>query len=245
MVLVLGFELARENRLTSVCGSSTIHGRRLLSFACPKESNQRKRHPRGRGHAGIHARVTTRAGSGVRSRHIPVPRSDARASCARPRAVHAAISSTCSPRPRGNPEGQSAAVPAAEAPDICDTGYIRHVGFFLFRFALRVPSEQRRRADGPAARSAGGARDRADSDNRPWMACGPNPSTRSEPSAKPRARIRGCRFLWLLSFGQAKESNWRPWMADITHTDVSRFSRQSQTTNPTPSPPNPPLEGEG
>src|SRR6476661_3541338 len=36
----------RENRLTSVCGSSTIHGRRLLSFACPKESNQRKRHPR-------------------------------------------------------------------------------------------------------------------------------------------------------------------------------------------------------
>src|ERR1700750_1669625 len=36
----------RENRLTSVCVSSTIHGRRLLSFACPKESNQRKRHPR-------------------------------------------------------------------------------------------------------------------------------------------------------------------------------------------------------
>ncbi len=36
----------RDNRLTSVCVSSTIHGRRLLSFACPKESNQRKRHPR-------------------------------------------------------------------------------------------------------------------------------------------------------------------------------------------------------
>src|SRR6478735_10674488 len=40
------FGWLRENRLTSVCGSSTIHGRRLLSFACPKESNQRKRHPR-------------------------------------------------------------------------------------------------------------------------------------------------------------------------------------------------------
>src|SRR6476660_4919156 len=39
----------RDNRLTSVCDSSTIHGRRLLSFACPKESNQRKGHPRGRG----------------------------------------------------------------------------------------------------------------------------------------------------------------------------------------------------
>jgi hypothetical protein len=44
-----GLWRCRENRLTSVCFSSTIHGRRLLSFACPKESNQRKRHPRGRG----------------------------------------------------------------------------------------------------------------------------------------------------------------------------------------------------
>ena len=32
-----------------MCFSSTIHGRRLLSFACPKESNQRKGHPRVRG----------------------------------------------------------------------------------------------------------------------------------------------------------------------------------------------------
>src|SRR6476620_238883 len=70
--------------------------------------------------------------------------------------------------------------------------------------------------------------DRADFDNRPWMACGRNPSARSEPSPKARARIRGCRFLWLLSFGQAKESNRRPWMVDETHTDVSRFSRQRQ-----------------
>jgi hypothetical protein len=48
MVLVLGFGLqrSRDSRLTSVCGLSAIHGRQLLSFACPKESNQRKRHPR-------------------------------------------------------------------------------------------------------------------------------------------------------------------------------------------------------
>ena len=48
MVLVLGFGLrcCRDSRLTSVCGLSAIHGRQLLSFACPKESNQRKRHPR-------------------------------------------------------------------------------------------------------------------------------------------------------------------------------------------------------
>ena len=41
-----GLRRCRDHRLTSVCFSSTIHGRRLLSFACPKESNQRKRHPR-------------------------------------------------------------------------------------------------------------------------------------------------------------------------------------------------------
>jgi hypothetical protein len=44
-----GLLCCREDRLTSVCGLSAIHGRQLLSFACPKESNQRKRHPRGRG----------------------------------------------------------------------------------------------------------------------------------------------------------------------------------------------------
>ncbi len=43
-------------------------------------------------------------------------------------------------------------------------------------------------------------------------------------------------FLWLLSFGQAKESNWSPWMATKPHTDVSRFSRKPKpipTTHPT------------
>ena len=73
-----------------MCGLVAIPGDQLLSFACPKESNPRKGHPRGRGLPGILARQTPRAGSGVRSRHIRVPRSDARASCARPRAEHAA-----------------------------------------------------------------------------------------------------------------------------------------------------------
>src|SRR5689334_6070884 len=41
-----------------------------------------------------------------------------------------------------------------------------------------------------------------------------------------RPRPRGCPFLGLLSFGQAKESNRRPGMVDETHTDVSRISRQ-------------------
>ncbi len=46
LIFAFGFRGFRDNRLTSVCVSSTIHGRRLLSFACPKESNQRKGHPR-------------------------------------------------------------------------------------------------------------------------------------------------------------------------------------------------------
>ena len=166
------------------------------------------------------------------------------------RAPLRAISSACSPRPRGAREEQSAAVPAAEAPDICDTPHAvipAKAGIhllLLFGFPL---SSGEGRTEKPRAPHAGGARDRADSDNRPWMACGPNPSARSEPSAQPRARIRGCLFLWLLSFGQAKESNRRPWMVDEKHTDVSRFSRQRRRPNQerTPSPPNPPLEGEG
>ena len=145
----------------------------------------------------------------------------------------------------GTREEQSAAVPAAEAPDICDTS----VSFLSFALLFGFPlSSGGGRTDQPRAPHAGGARDRADSDNRPWMACGPNPSARSEPLAPRAARIRGCRFLWLLSFGQAKESNWRPWMADEPHTDVSRSSRSvgdgKHRTNTIPKP-TLRLEGEG
>src|SRR5215475_10400250 len=60
-----------------------------------------------------------------------------------------------------------------------------------------------------------------------------------------RPRTRGCPFLWLLSFGQAKESNWPPWMADKKHTDVSRLSqRPKRRTNP-PSPQPSPASGRG
>src|SRR5580765_5419490 len=133
------------------------------------------------------------------------------------RARCAAISCACSPRPRGDPEEQSEAVPAAEASDISDTSVL----------ALRSSplSSGGGWTEKPRAPHAGGAMDRADSAHRPWMACGPNPSARSEPSPSARARIRGCLFFWLLSFWQTKESNWPPWMADKKHTDVSRLSR--------------------
>ncbi len=171
------------DRLTSVCGSSAIHGRRLLSFACPKESNQRKRHPRGRGLPGIHARQTTRAGSGVRSRHIPVPRSDARASCARPRAVTRLFP----PPARRGREGPGKSRARQSLPQkhriyaTCrHSGESRNPSALAFGFPL---SSGEGRTDQPRAPHAGGAMDRADSDNRPWMACGPNPFARSEPLA--------------------------------------------------------------
>ena len=82
-----------------------------------------------------------------------------------------------------------------------------------------------------AARSAGARRMRA----RPMSVHGRTVSgPRSLLAKSPgmdarRPRPRGCLFLWLLSFGQAKESNWRPRMADKTHMDVSRFSQDRPT----------------
>ena len=231
-----------------MCVSSAIHGRRLLSFACPKESNQRKRHPRGRGHAGIPARVTARAGYGVRLGHIPVPCANARAS------LHAPLRANPSPARRGRegpgkskarqslPQKQhriSATRPQAVIPAKAGIHWLLFFGF---------PLKPRRRADGSAACPARGRREGSRRFGcRPWMACQPNPSARSEPSPTARARRRGCRFLWLLSFGQAKESDRRPWMVDEKPMDVSRLSkqRQNRNTGSTPSPPNPPLEAEG
>jgi hypothetical protein len=85
--------------------SSDIPVSRLLSFACPKESNQRKRHPRGHGHARIRARVTSRAGCGVRRQYVHVLTSNSPASCRRSLRD---FSSACSPRPRGAREERRA-----------------------------------------------------------------------------------------------------------------------------------------
>src|SRR6476646_1003190 len=116
-VLGSGF---RDNRLTSMCVSSTIHGRRLLSFACPKESNQRKGHPRGRGlPASLPANFASRLRGPLtahpcaeigRARILRAPACGARGCF-----LHLLAAAE---RDR---EEQSAAVPAAEAPDIGDT----------------------------------------------------------------------------------------------------------------------------
>src|SRR6476646_3040170 len=204
----LGLRHCRDNRLTSVCVSSTIHGRRSLSFACPKESNPRKGHPRGRGLPGIPARQTSQELGGLRREHIHVLSSKWPASCRPPLR---GFSSESLPRPRGAREEQSAAVPAAEAPDICDTSVL----------ALRSSplSSGGGWTEKPRAPHAGGARDRADSDNRPWMACGPNPSARSEPSAQLRARIRGrVLFGYFLLHEQEKVTGRHGWRPNHTRT---------------------------
>ena len=131
----------------------------------------------------------------------------------------------------GTRDEQSAAVPAAEAPDIGDTPHAVipakagiH-GLLLFGFPL---SSGEGRTDQPRAPHAGGARDRAET--RPPFA---------NRSLGERRGSEGAPFLWLLSFGQAKESNRRPWMVDEKHTDVSRLSREPQHAKPTrlPAPP--------
>src|SRR6476646_11074087 len=108
----LGLRHCRDNRLTSVCVSSTIHGRRLLSFACPKESNQRKRHPRIRALA--FGEGSLRA-DGFGPQGIPALLSESARSLAPPACGARGWSVRPPPLLRGNPKAK------AEAPDICDT----------------------------------------------------------------------------------------------------------------------------
>ena len=157
LVLCFGFGVCCEDRLTSMCFSSAIPGCRLLSFACPKESRQRKGHPRGRGRwasmpsdsasrrrgsptahpcaevelAGILPAIASRLILHLLAATERGPgRARARQSLPQKHRIYATRTYSSSPRKRG---------PSA--------------------LALRVPSEKRRRADGPAACAARGQRE--------------------------------------------------------------------------------------
>ena len=116
------------------------------------------------------------------------------------------------PRPRGNPgrEKRKARHPPQKP-------------------LLLGPSETRRRADGrgPRAPHAGAREGSRAFGCEAGRLVSRTPATRSEPAK--RARNRGCLFLWLLSFGQAKESDPLARMRAEKHTDVSRSSRVSQS----------------
>jgi len=127
------------------------------------------------------------------------------------RARCAAISCACSPRPRGDPEEQSAAVPAAEASDISDTS--------AFALCSSPLSSGGGWTEKPRAPHAGGARDRADSDNRAGCPVG---RTRP-PVANPRRRrgreSEGAFFFGYFLLGkQEKVTGRHGWRTKHTRT---------------------------
>ena len=182
-VFAIDLPRRREDRLTSLCGLSALPGGQSLSLACPRESNQREGHPRGRGLSGIHARATTQAGCGGSLTVRPCTGSE------RARILRAplrAFSSTRLPRPRGTREEQSAAVPAAEA-----------TAAYLALLLLTLgPSVTRRRADGSGPRPARvRARDRAHSAAvHGWTVSG-TPAARSAPPRSAGAEHEGAFLL--------------------------------------------------
>ena len=153
----------------------------------------------------------------------------------RPRAGHAAFPSTLRHGFRGNPRAR------ADLSDICGASAAGTAALFALPGPLSAAASRRRKKSRSDRRQDAGdfaaVHGRTVSKARSLLA-----EFAGMDAGKPRPR--GCPFLWLLSFGQAKESDRRPGMVDEKHTDVSRSSR-NPNTQPTPSPPNPPLEGEG
>ena len=243
------FRCRRENRLTSVCFSSAIHGGRLLSFACPKESNQRKRHPRIR--APRCARGSLRA-DGFDRQAIHGLRSNRRDPSRRPRFARL-VRPPFAASQRGEEQGllcwtQIALTLALSRKRERGLVALRLVSLLLLRqglphLALPGPlsaAASRRRI----SRDSDGRQDAGQFDVSTWTYCRrtPQPARVVTGHGCPVTATARVSFLWLLSFGQAKESNRRPGMADETHTDVSRLSQHHnnpRTNNPIPTPPSP------
>ncbi len=152
----------------------------------------------------------------------------------RPRAVHTAFSVRPSPRLRGDPGAcpHPSPLPRAGEGTWCASTW-KASASAAGTAALSLfpgPSRPRRAGAGIARRGARTMRAR---------------STRAQGCApgEPRSLLakslgHGCRatadarvsFLWLLSFGQAKESNRSPWMADqTTHGRESVLARTPKT----------------
>ena len=212
-----------------MCGLAAIHGGQLLSFACPKESNQRKRHPRIRALA--EGEGSLRA-DGFRPQVIHGLLSKSARSIAPPACGARGFSVHPPPLLRGEERRAKTDVSHISGASAAGTAALCSSGSPLGR---GKDSEEKPRS--------GGRQDAGHFDESTWMC-----SRRSPPSScvvcragmpgKPRPR--GCPFLGLLSFGQAKESNWSPWMATKPHTDVSRLSQQP-TSNVEPTCPHPTL----
>src|SRR5262244_3429594 len=98
--------------------------------------------------------------------------------------------------------------------------------------ALRVPSEERRRAADQARvpRTRVRARERAHS-ARGQEAFLPNPAARSEPSPQARARIRGRVFFGYFLVHEQEKVTRPPGGRTEKRRDASRFSRSAKDRN--------------
>ncbi len=200
-----GFRRCRENRFTSMCGSSAIHGRRFLSFACPKESNQRKDTlasavtrascardyaSRLRGSPGAHPCALVE-----RARILRAPFGlFLRLLAAAERGPGGARARQSLPQKRFEPSWPSTTHPLSRSRERARV-----------RAGSWVPSEPRRRANGKAAQSRG----RRDGSRRfrltghGWPV-GRTRSPAANRSLRERRGSEGAVSLWLLLFGQAK-----------------------------------------
>ena len=241
--LLLACSAFRENRLTSLCVSSAIHGGRSLSFACPKESNQRETAPSDPRRSRSERFA---AGERVWPTGHPWPVVEIGAI---PRAARALRGFSVRPSPLLRGTREPALTLALSRERERGLGALRREGF---RFCGR----DCRASLFPGPLSAAASRRR----NSPQSGRGrmPASSTRAHGCAlgEPRSLLAQSRgqdarvtadarvpFSWLLLFGQAKRSNRRPWMADEPHTDVSRSSRRRRTTNQHHPHPTLPLKG--
>ena len=166
LILLLRSSAQRENRLTSLCYFVRHPGGRVTFFCLSKRKSTKEKDTLASAVAGIHAR-----GLREQARGSPTvrPCTDVELAGILPAIAVATFPSPARRGREGPGKSKSAAVPAAEA----------RRSFF----ALGVPLKPRRRADGSAACTARGRREGSRRFGcRPWMACQPNPSARSEPS---------------------------------------------------------------
>jgi hypothetical protein len=179
-------------------GFAPLPGRELLSLACPRESSQREGHPGGTP-SGLPARKVREMAVGFFDR----------ASCpdeklAGIRAGHpAGFSTVTSPRPRG--PGKSSAHPCAHS-WCARCASAEDAGFSHFALGGPLCGGEARttRPAGESARMPTPFRQ-----DRDVLSKSPD-----EPHApgghRPAGAVSGCRSLWLLSLGQARESDSLP-----------------------------------
>ena len=140
---------------------SAIHGRQLLSFACPKESNQRKRHPRIRALA-VGEGSLRADGFGPQAIHGLL--SESARSLAPPACGARGFSVHPPPLLRGDLKSK-AKEGKKKDPDVSHISGVAYIRCFCGRdcraLLYRVPSRPRRAGAGIAARSAGARRMRA------------------------------------------------------------------------------------